>query len=69
MHIGDYVRRERRRLSYTQKELAEVTHVTQHLISAIEKGSSNPSVPTLMSLYSILGDGLLDYFRDQSSKQ
>ncbi|MDE2791358.1 MAG: helix-turn-helix transcriptional regulator [Paracoccaceae bacterium] len=45
--VGENVRRRRRRLKMTQKELAYLSQVHTGFISEIENGHANPSVKTL----------------------
>ena len=67
MHIGDYVRRERRKIGLTQKQICELSNIKQSTLASIERGVINPSVRTLATLYAVLGEGLLEYFKDSRS--
>jgi transcriptional regulator with XRE-family HTH domain len=54
--------REARKL--TQKELADLTGLTDRTISGLELGTTRPSVETLIRLRKVLGDASLLFLLD-----
>jgi HTH-type transcriptional regulator / antitoxin HipB len=53
--IGNLIRGERKRKSLTQKQLASIAGLRQASISAIENGSPNTKLQTLLAVLSALG--------------
>ena len=53
--IGKFISNERKAKGYTQKQLSELTGITQGDISKLENGSANPSIKTLQRLANALG--------------
>lgn len=56
--IGGRVRQERKSRHWTLDDLAEAAGVSRRLVVNVEKGSSNPSVATLLRISDSLGIGL-----------
>jgi putative transcriptional regulator len=56
--IRQQIREARQAKGFTQEQLAEQAGVSQRSISAIEKGSMDPSVKTLLLILGALGIGL-----------
>ena len=52
--IGDNIRKQRKKLNYTQTELSKIAGVKQSTISAIENGVNKPEIETIMLLASAL---------------
>lgn len=52
---GDWVRLLRNRLRMTQAELAQLAHITQPNLAAIESGKVDPQIGTLQRIYEGLG--------------
>ena len=54
-HIGQRIKRIRKKLSITQEQLAESTHIKQGTISQIESGRNIPSIESLIHIAQALG--------------
>lgn len=53
--IGQIIRERRKRLGIAQDDLCEMAAISQHTLSAIENGTANPTLDTLLKLFEILG--------------
>ncbi|MBN1969141.1 MAG: helix-turn-helix transcriptional regulator [Candidatus Delongbacteria bacterium] len=62
--IGKLIRERRKILGINQKDLSEISGVTQHSISNIETGIGNPTLETLTKLCHVLGLKLNIEIRD-----
>lgn len=56
--LGEQIKRLRKRLHFTQKQLAAKLHTTQSVIARIEGGRQNLSLHTLVLLASVFGKRL-----------
>ena len=56
--IGERVRLERKRRSWTLDQLAQRSGVSRRMLVTIEQGATNPSIATLLRLSDALGVGL-----------
>lgn len=56
--IGERVRSERKRRTWTLDELAQRSGVSRRMLVTIEQGGTNPSIATLLRLSDALGVGL-----------
>ena len=56
--IGERVRGERKRRSWTLDQLAQRSGVSRRMLVTIEQGATNPSIATLLRLSDALGVGL-----------
>ena len=54
MALGEAVRAARKRLAWTQSELARVAAVQQKRVSAIENGTSSPRLDTILKVLAAL---------------
>lgn len=63
--LGQRIRRERKKLSLTQEQLAEMTGVSHAYIGQIERGERNPTLETLVNLANRLGVSI-DYLLQDS---
>jgi transcriptional regulator with XRE-family HTH domain len=55
MSVGDNIRKSREEAGYTQKQLAEIIHVKETYISAMERGLRRPGKKILPLLCASLG--------------
>ena len=55
MEYSEFVKKVRKQLNYTQKELAERTGINQADISKLENGTRNPSINLLKRLAEGMG--------------
>jgi transcriptional regulator with XRE-family HTH domain len=53
--LGQLIRERREYLKLKQEDLAEISAVAIKTIYAIELGTGNPSIQTLMKLFHVLG--------------
>jgi transcriptional regulator with XRE-family HTH domain len=60
--VGDLIRRHRKRLGWTQDELAERTGRSVEMINRMERGQAAPSFDTLEALSRELGVPVRDLF-------
>lgn len=65
MDVGNRLRELRERLFLSQAELARRAKIGQGSISAIESGKQSPTADTLLSLCSVLGVSLSEFFADE----
>jgi len=54
-NIGELIKRRRRNLKITQRQLSEISGVGLQTINSIELDKSNPTLNTLMDIFNILG--------------
>lgn len=54
------IRKRRRELDFTQKQMSEKCHITQSYYSYIERGVMTPSIEILCGILKILGLQLVD---------
>lgn len=59
--VREQIRKTRKDKGLSQQELAEKAKVSQRTVSAIETGSMDPSVKTLLAILAVLGLGFLLY--------
>ena len=67
MEFGNYIKKQRNNLGFTQSEIAEKLHVTRQTISNWEQGKSYPDLDTLVEIsdiYKISIDALLKGDKD-----
>lgn len=53
--LGVVIRRRRKRLGYSQEDLAGAANLHRNYVGAIERGSQNVSVKSLISICGVLG--------------
>jgi transcriptional regulator with XRE-family HTH domain len=53
--LGQHIRRARKTYRLTQRQLAEMSSVTQRTITLLERGQGNPTVGTLQKLAHVFG--------------
>jgi transcriptional regulator with XRE-family HTH domain len=53
--IATVIKQRRKLLRITQEDLAELSNISKRYLYAIEKGTANPSIKTLLTLFEILG--------------
>lgn len=53
--IGEIIRGRRKLLGIAQEDLCELATISQHTLSAVENGTANPTLDTLLKLCDILG--------------
>ena len=58
--IGDYIAQKRKEVKLSQKDLAELLHITDKAISKWERGLSFPDISLLIPLADILKVSLYD---------
>ena len=58
--VGDNCARIRTARGYTQEQLAELSGLTQHYLSDLERGKRNPTVVTVYEIAQALGVSHLD---------
>ncbi len=62
MNLGQRIRELRRSRGISQKQLAELTGLSQSFISTIERGEKNISINSLKKICSALGMSLSEFF-------
>lgn len=67
-HIGARLKEERRRMGYTQEQLAERSDLSANFIAHLERGSRRPSLDTLMSLSGLLEVPVVRFFEFEPVK-
>lgn len=53
--VGKVIRSRRQILRITQQELADLAGVNINTIVAIERGTGNPKIETMLAIYDVLG--------------
>ena len=68
-HFGDKLRNVRERRGITLKEVADKAHVSESLVSQIERNRVSPSIDTLLSIADVLGVDLYYLFSGYRQKR
>lgn len=55
IEIGEIIKQRRHRLKINQQDLADLADVNINTIVAIERGSGNPKIETLLAVCHVLG--------------
>ena len=55
MELGMEIKRRRQVLQITQQELADLANVSINTVVAVERGTGNPRIETLLSICNVLG--------------
>jgi len=66
--IGARIREERRRMGYTQEQLAERADLSANFIAHLERGSRKPSLDTLVVLSGLLEVPVDKFFETEPAK-
>ena len=66
--IGARLREERRRMGYTQEQLAERADLSANFIAHLERGSRKPSLDTLVALSGLLEVPVDRFFESEPAK-
>ena len=53
--LGKIIKERRKVLGVGQKDLCEMSGISQHTLSAIENGNGNPAMETVLKIAGILG--------------
>ncbi|MGI6393798.1 MAG: helix-turn-helix domain-containing protein [bacterium] len=53
--VGEIIKERRKVLALSQLDFCEIANVSQHTLSAIENGTANPEVATLIKIFDKLG--------------
>ncbi|MDE5555200.1 MAG: helix-turn-helix domain-containing protein [Muribaculaceae bacterium] len=62
--IGKGIKERRQILHITQQELADLASVNINTIVAIERGTGNPKIATMMAIYDVLGLQMIVKLKD-----
>jgi len=64
IEIGKQIKLRRQELKIKQQELADLASVSINTIVAIERGTGNPQIETLLSICNVLGLQLITKLKD-----
>ena len=53
--ISDVIVKRRKTLAVSQKEVAELAHLSLHSIHNLESGTGNPTIASLLAILDVLG--------------
>ena len=67
MKFGQNLKRIRKRMNMTQKQLADEIEISQSYLSDIENGRKNLSIKTVKKLADSLGLSVNDLFNDETT--
>lgn len=62
--IGKTIKSRRQILRITQQELADLAEVNINTIVAIERGTGNPKIATMLAIYNVLGLQMIVKLKD-----
>jgi len=64
IEIGKQIKLRRQELKIKQQELADLASVSINTIVAVERGTGNPQIETLLSICNVLGLQLITKLKD-----